>query len=294
MRHPVELPNVRALMRRFGLHPDKRLGQNFLIEKSSLEKVVQVSSLYGDETVLEIGAGLGSLTVLLSASAQRVIAVEIDKRLIPALELSIGHLDNVHLIVGDILKLNITDLLDDQAYFVIANIPYNITSVLVRHLMESRHPPERIVLTLQREVAQRIIAVPGELSLLALSVQVYGTPKIVGQIPSSAFYPQPKVDSSIIRIQLHPSPIVPPELISTFFHLAKIGFNQKRKQLVNSLASGLGMNKDQVRMWLIESKIDPHSRPQEIELMQWVRLAETISNPAANSRNRRESKEKDG
>jgi 16S rRNA (adenine1518-N6/adenine1519-N6)-dimethyltransferase len=281
MRYPVEFPNVRALMRRFGLHPDKRLGQNFLIEKSSLEKVVEVANLSGGETVLEIGAGLGSLTVLLSASAQKVIAVELDKRLIPALELSIGHLDNVHLIVGDILKLDIVDLLDDQAYFVIANIPYNITSVLIRHLMENRYPPERIVLTLQREVAQRIIAVPGEFNLLALSVQVYGTPKIAGHIPSSAFYPEPKVDSSIICIQLHPSPIVTPELLSTFFQLAKMGFNQKRKQLANSLAAGLGINKEQVRVWLIESKIDPHSRPQEIELLQWVRLAETISNPAA-------------
>ncbi len=277
MSKALEIPNVRALMRRFGIRPDKRLGQHFLIDKASLKKVVTSSDLQGDETVLEIGAGLGSLTVVLSQYAREVIAVEFDNRLIPALEMAIGHLENVRLVVGDILKFDFGELLGDQAYFVIANIPYNITSLLIRRLMESKHPPGRIVLTLQREVAHRIIAVPGELNLLALSVQVYGVPRIVGHIPSKAFYPQPKVDSSIIHIQLHESPIVPPELLSTFFQLSRIGFNQRRKQLGNSLSSGMGVDKETVVRWLTTSDIDPHSRPQELELEKWVRLAETIS-----------------
>jgi 16S rRNA (adenine1518-N6/adenine1519-N6)-dimethyltransferase len=281
MSQPAELPNVRALLRLFGLRPDRRLGQNFLIDKASLEKVVAASDLQGDETVLEIGAGLGSLTVLLSKYAYKVIAVEFDRRLVPALEITIGQLSNVRLIVGDILKLNIEDLIRDPAYMVIANIPYNITSILIRKLMESAHPPERIILTVQREVAQRIVAVPGELNLLALSVQVYGEPHLVGQIPAKAFYPKPKVDSSIIRIQVHPSPIVPKELLSTFFQLTRIGFNQKRKQLGNSLSSGMGVRKEMVLEWLTDAAIDPHSRPQELELEKWISLARKVVNHTA-------------
>jgi 16S rRNA (adenine1518-N6/adenine1519-N6)-dimethyltransferase len=273
-------------MRRFGLRPDKRLGQNFLIDKASLRKVVEAADLHGDETVLEIGAGLGSLTVLLSQSAHKVITVEFDERLIPALEMSIDQLENVRLVVGNILKLDVEDLLGDQAYCVIANIPYNITSVLIRHLMESKRPPQTMVLTLQKEVAQRIIAVPGELNLLALSVQVYGVPQVVGHIPSRAFYPQPKVDSSIIHINLHKSPIVPPELLSTVFQLTKIGFNQKRKQLRNSLSAGMGVEKDVAKKWLRDAAIDPHSRPQELALEKWVLLAETVINSAEESKNR--------
>jgi len=276
MSQTRDLPNVRALMKRFGLRPDKRLGQNFLINRDALNKVVEVSEFHGDETILEIGAGLGSLTTLLSRSVHKVLAVEFDERLIPALEMSIGHLANVRLIVGDVLKLDIEELLGDQAYDVIGNIPYNITSMLIRHLMESRHPPKKVILTLQREVAQRIVAPPGELSLLALSVLVYGTPRIVGHIPSKAFYPKPKVDSSIVRIHLHESPVVPPSLISTFFQCAKLGFNQKRKQLVNSLSSGLGITKETAMKWLQDAAIDPHSRPQELSLEAWVRLAKVI------------------
>jgi 16S rRNA (adenine1518-N6/adenine1519-N6)-dimethyltransferase len=264
-------------MRRFGLRPDKRLGQNFLIDNGSLRKVVHAADLKGDETVLEIGAGLGSLTILLSHSAGKVITVEFDKRLIPALEISLAPLDNVRLIVGDIMKMKLEELLSDQAYTVVANIPYNITSALIRHLMESRWPPEKIVLTIQREVAQRIIAGSGKLNLLALSVQIYGVPEIVGHIPSRAFYPQPKVDSSIIRINLHKSSIVPPELISAVFRLAKIGFNQKRKQLRNSLSAGMGVEKELAEKWLRDSGIDPRSRPQELALEKWIPLAEAVS-----------------
>jgi 16S rRNA (adenine1518-N6/adenine1519-N6)-dimethyltransferase len=267
-------------MRRFGLRPDRRLGQNFLIDRASLRKVVEAADLHGDETVLEIGAGLGSLTVLLSQSAYKVITVELDNRLIPALQVTIDPLDNVRLVVGDILKLDGEDLLGDQAYCVIANIPYNITSILIRHLMESKRPPQTMVLTLQKEVAQRITAIPGELNLLALSVQVYGVPEIVGHIPSRAFYPRPKVDSSIIHIKLHESPIVPSELLSVVFQLARIGFGQKRKQLGNSLSSGLEVNKNVVRNWLLESKIEPRSRPQELKLEEWIRLAQAVTSPA--------------
>ncbi len=276
MTQPLDPPNVPALIRRFRLRPDKRLGQNFLVDGASLKKVISASDLQGDETVLEIGAGLGSLTYYLSRAARKVIAVEFDERLIPALEMTLIPLENVRLVVGDILKLDIEELLGDQAYHVIANIPYNITSILIRHLMENRRPPEMIVLTLQREVAQRIVAVPGELSMLSLSVQVYGKPKIVGHIPAKAFYPQPQVDSSIIRIQVNQSPAVPQALLATFFQLTRMSFNQRRKQLRNSLSAGMGVGKDIVNEWLKESDIEPHQRPQELDLESWIRLAKVV------------------
>lgn len=276
MSQPIKPPNVRALMRHFGIRPDKALGQNFLINKSALKKVVAASDLNGDETVLEIGAGLGSLTYYLSLAAHKVIAIEFDDRLIPALEMAISPLDNVRLVVGDILKLELEQLLGDQAYYVVANIPYNITSILIRRLMESRRPPERVVLTLQREVANRIVAAPGELSMLALSVQVYGEPQIVGHIPSKGFYPEPKVDSSIIRVNLHKTPIVPQSLLSTFFQLARAGFNQRRKQLRNSISAGMGVSKEVAVKWLKGSAVDPQCRPQELDLEAWVRLAKVV------------------
>jgi 16S rRNA (adenine1518-N6/adenine1519-N6)-dimethyltransferase len=248
------------------------------VDKASLRKIIAASDLDGDETVLEIGAGLGSLTHYLSRAVKDVIAVEFDERLIPALEMTTKALRNVRLVVGDILKLNFEELLGDQVYQVVANIPYNITSILIRHLMENERSPEMIVLTIQKEVAQRIVATPGDLSLLALSVQVYGTPRIVGHIPAKAFFPQPQVDSSIIRIEVHESPLVPQALLSTFFQLARMGFNQRRKQIRNSISAGSRVSKDVVTNWLRDSNISPQRRPQELELEDWIRLASVVRN----------------
>jgi len=269
-------PNVRSLIRRFGLRPDKGLGQNFLLDQGVLRKIMAISELQGDEMVVEIGAGLGSLTYHLSQAARSVITIEFDERLIPALESVLVAYENVRLVVGDILQLNLDELVGGLPYQIIANIPYNITSLLIRRLLESSNPPSRIILTIQKEVAQRIVAPPGELSLLALSVQVYGEPNIKGHIPAQAFYPQPKVDSSILRIDLYESPVVPQALLSTFFQLAKVGFNQRRKQLRNSIAGGLGVTKDVASEWLLAAEIDPRQRPQELGVDAWAKLAEIV------------------
>jgi 16S rRNA (adenine1518-N6/adenine1519-N6)-dimethyltransferase len=276
MNQVVGPPNVKALLRRYGLRPDKSLGQNFLVDQGELKKIISTSGLTGDETVIEIGAGLGSLTYHLSRATNRVIAIEFDERLIPALESFFQYSENVELVVGDILQLDLSALVGDGSYQIIANIPYNITSLLIRRLLETSNPPSMVVLTIQREVAERIIASPGQLSLLALSVQVYGVPIIKGHIPAKAFYPSPKVDSAILRIDLHDMPLVPPSLIPTFFQLAKVAFNQKRKQLGNSISGGLGVPKDLVMDWLTASSIDPKKRPQELDFEAWVRLAEIV------------------
>ena len=272
-----DAPNVKALLRRFGIQPDKGLGQNFLLDQEALRQIIRISELQGDETVIEVGAGLGSLTYHLAQAAGRVIAIEFDDRLISALESVLGYYSNVELVAGDILQLNLEDLVGGHPYQIIANIPYNITSLLIRRFLESSNSPSRVILTIQKEVAERIVAPPGKLSLLALSVQVYGEPNIKVTIPAEAFYPQPKVDSSILRIDLHKYPLVPQALLSTFFQVAKVGFNQRRKQLGNSIAGGLGIAKEMASEWLLEADIDPKQRPQELGVGDWLKLAEIVN-----------------
>lgn len=266
-------PDVRGLLRRYGLKPDKSLGQNFLVDPASLRKVVEAAELTLQDNVLEIGAGLGSLTYDLAAVAAQVTAVEFDRRLIPALSEAVGGLPNVRLINDDILSIDLGELMNGDEYSVVANIPYAITSILIRRLMEAPDPSRLVVLTVQREVAERIVAVPGEMSLLALSVQVYGRPSIRGWIPPEAFFPRPKVDSAVLRIDAGEEPGVATELIEPIFQLARAGFAQRRKKLINALSSGLGTNREEILGWFGHAGVPADSRAQELTLESWERLA---------------------
>ena len=180
-----------AVLKRFNLRADKSLGQNFLQDSSALEKIALAAEIQRDDCVLEIGPGLGSLTRYLAVSAQKVTAVELDPDLLAPLRAVLKPYQNVHVIHGDILELSISEIIDQPDYLVVANIPYNITSAIIRHLLESDPKPRRVVLTIQKEVAERICARPGDLSLLALSVQVYGAPSIAAKIPAKSFHPAP-------------------------------------------------------------------------------------------------------
>jgi 16S rRNA (adenine1518-N6/adenine1519-N6)-dimethyltransferase len=271
-------PDVRRLLRKHGLKPDKSLGQNFLIEPAALRRVVEAADLTAADTVLEVGAGLGSLTYQLALTAGRVIAVEFDRRLIAALRESIASIPNVYIVNDDILSLDLSALVAGAEYRVVANIPYNITSMLIRRLIEASHPSQLLVLTVQREVAERIVAGPGDMSLLALSVQVYGRPSICGWIPADAFYPRPKVDSAVLRIDPASNPTVGRELIEPLFRLARAGFGQKRKKLVNALASGLDVGRDEVVAWLERADVPANVRAQELALESWGRLAAIAHN----------------
>ncbi len=268
----------RALLRKHEIRPDKRLGQNFLIDRAALKRVVQAAELSGRETVLEIGAGVGSLTCQLAGVAERVIAVEFDRRLLPALSEVVGPLHEVEIIEGDILSFNLTDLVGPNSYVIVANIPYNITSALLRHMLEAPRQPDRIVLTLQREVAERIVAPPGQMSLLALSVQIYGSPTLQGRIRAAAFHPRPRVDSEVLRIDIHDTPAVPPYLIDPLFQLARAGFGQKRKQLRNALSGGLGFDPSQAMVLFQAAHLAPTKRAQELSLKDWTRLADALQN----------------
>jgi 16S rRNA (adenine1518-N6/adenine1519-N6)-dimethyltransferase len=272
----VDLPplNVPALLRAHGLAPKKSLGQNFLVDTAALERIVQAAEIAPGSTVLEVGPGLGSLTRHLARAARRVVAVELDSNLIPPLRDVLRGMDHVEIVHGDMLELDPAEIMQEGGYWVVANIPYYITSNLIRHLLESRVKPHRLVLTVQREVAQRITAGPGDMSLLALGVQVYGKPSIAVRIPAGAFYPPPKVDSSAVRVDLYPEPVIPAKQIETFFKLAKAGFGQKRKTLRNSLSAGLGWPGNQTACLLETAGIDPQRRAETLALSEWKTLTD--------------------
>jgi 16S rRNA (adenine1518-N6/adenine1519-N6)-dimethyltransferase len=271
--------DIPGLMRRYGLRPQKKLGQNFLVDEAALRRVVEAAQIQRGQAVLEVGPGLGSLTSLLAQAAVRVVCVELDQNLILPLEEILGVYPNVEIVSGDILKLDPGRLMaGSDSYLVVANIPYYITSALIRHLIEAPQPPLSLVLTVQLEVAERICAQAGEMSLLALSVQVYGQPVIVSRIPAGAFYPPPQVDSAVIRVLLHPQPAIPRDRLPLFFRLAKAGFSQKRKMLRNALSAGMRWSPSEAEALLSRSGIDAMRRAETLSLEEWKRVVETAGN----------------
>ncbi len=271
--------NASAVLKRYGLRADKTLGQNFLQDETALEKIANAAEILEDDHVLEIGPGLGSLTRYLAVSARKVTAVELDPDLLAPLQAVLQPYQNVRVVQGDILKLPISELIDQPNYIVAANIPYNITSAIIRHLLEGDVKPRRVVLTIQKEVADRICASPGGLSLLALSVQVYGKPSIFAKIPAGSFHPAPKVDSAVLRIDIYEEPLISKNLLNTFFKLIKAGFAQKRKTLRNSLASGLHISTQASEALLASAGIDPMRRAETLSIEEWKGLCENQSKP---------------
>lgn len=264
--------NATAVLKRYGLRADKALGQNFLQDNSALEKIANAAEILSEDCVLEVGPGLGSLTRYLAISAKQVTAVELDLDLLPPLKAILKPYQNVRVVHGDILELKISELITQPDYIVAANIPYNITSAIIRHLLEGDIKPRRVVLTIQKEVAERICAKPGDLSLLALSVQVYGKPSIAAKIPAGAFHPVPNVDSAILRIDIYKEPLIPVGLLKTFFKLIKAGFSQKRKTLRNSLSAGLNKSPQETESMLTSAGIDFMRRAETLSIEEWKEL----------------------
>ncbi len=242
-----------------------------------LEKIAIAAEIQAEDTVLEIGPGLGSLTRYLALSAREVIALELDPDLIPPLRAVLTPYPNVRVVQGDILKTTVSEIINKPDYLVVANIPYYITSAIMRHLLESDPKPRRIVLTIQKEVAERICDKPGDLSLLALSVQVYGKPSIATIIPASAFHPAPKVDSAILRVDIYPRAAHPArDCFHIFFKLTKAGFSQKRKTLRNSLSSGLHIKPQKLKSMLKSAGIDPMRRAETLSIEEWKGLCGNV------------------
>jgi 16S rRNA (adenine1518-N6/adenine1519-N6)-dimethyltransferase len=274
---PTELLplDVRGLLRKFDLRPKKPLGQNFLINPAALKRVVSVAEISDRDEVLEVGAGVGGLTRQLAVIASGVVAVELDRRLVPPLMEVVAPFPNVRVVEGDILSLAPGDLIRQPGYLVVSNIPYYITSPLIRHLLEATVRPRCLVLTVQREVAERICAGPGGMSMLALSVQVYGRPQMKGRISAQDFYPKPAVDSSIVRVDLYSTPLIPDNQREVFFHLAQSGFGQRRKTLRNALAAGLGWPKERVESLCMQAGIDPQRRAETLSIDEWISLTDS-------------------
>ncbi|MCP4538060.1 MAG: 16S rRNA (adenine(1518)-N(6)/adenine(1519)-N(6))-dimethyltransferase RsmA [Chloroflexi bacterium] len=274
--------NVRKLLEKWDLRPSKGLGQNFLVNQTVLEKIVAAAELTPDDAVLEIGAGLGSMTEALARDAGHVVAVELDQRLIPVLQDVLADLDNVTLVQGDILNLDPTVLVGDLdlQYQVVANLPYYITSAVLRHLLEAPLKPQRIVITVQREVAERIVAKPGKMSLLAVSVQLYGQPKLLFRIKPGNFYPSPGVESAVVRIDVHKTPIVPVEETAAFFRVVRAGFSQRRKQLRNTLSTGLRQSPAEVASQLEKIGVDPRRRAETLSVEEWIKVARVLLSPS--------------
>ena len=270
-----------GLLRARGLRPRKGLGQNFLTDPVALARILEAADIGPADLVVEVGAGTGALTRLLAERAGRVLALEMDPKLVELLHQQLADLPNVEILQGDVLQFS-TSRLGDQVYKVVGNLPYYITSAILRHFLEKAPRPELMVVTVQREVAARIVAGPGDMSLLAVSVQLYGRPRIAARIPAGAFYPPPQVDSAVLRIEVsqHPSLLHQAGLKeSEFFRVVRAGFSQKRKTLRNSLSAGLGLAPAETEGFLNQAGIDPRSRAEKLSLEEWARVVSVIYGP---------------
>ncbi len=267
----------KALLDSYDILPKKSLGQNFMHDPKALAKIVSLAQLQPTDTVVEVGAGTGALTDLLSQAAAQVYSIEVDQRLQPILEERFDYRPNVYLHFADVLKTDIATLVGDNTYIVVANMPYYISSAILWHFLESRRPPERLAMTMQLEVAERVIGKPGAMNLLSIAAQLYGRPRIVSKFGPAVFWPRPNIHSAVIRIDIHESP--PVELPSTqmFFRVLRAGFSLKRKQLKNALSRGLRLNGASAGKLIDAAGIDPRRRAETLSLEEWARLTDVVA-----------------
>jgi 16S rRNA (adenine1518-N6/adenine1519-N6)-dimethyltransferase len=264
------------ILKDYQIYPIKRLGQNFLIDKNVLRKIIEAAEISKEDVVLEVGPGIGNLTIELAKKVKKVIAVEKDKRMVEILKegLEEERIKNVEIVNEDILKF-LPSFKVRRSYKVVANIPYYLTSRLIRNLLEAKRKPKLIVLMVQKEVAQRICAKPPKMNLLAVSVQFYAKPEIVSFVSKNCFWPRPKVDSAIIKIS-NIKKQKPTKEEKLFFEIVKAGFSHPRKQLINNLSKGLKKNKKIVEEWLLNCGISPDKRAEALSIEEWKRLASSF------------------
>jgi 16S rRNA (adenine1518-N6/adenine1519-N6)-dimethyltransferase len=277
---PSLLKRTKSLLRRYGIRARKGLGQHFLVDGDVLEAIVAAAALSPQDTVIEVGPGLGILTTELAKRVGWVIAIELDDRLAEILRKTLPY-DNVVILNENILGVAPAALLQQSAprfpsvwrsYKVVANLPYYITSPVLRHFLEAPVRPETMVVMVQKEVAETIVAGAGRRSLLSIAVQFYGRPEIVADVPAVAFFPPPEVDSAVVKIAVYRQPPVAVADVNGFFQLVKAGFTAARKQIANSLSQGLGLPKNEVTVMLAKAAIDPQRRAETFSLEDWARL----------------------
>lgn len=268
------LARMKEICRIYEISPQRSKGQNFLVTESVYDDIIKAAEVKNTDTVLEVGPGLGFLTAKLAQKAKRVVAVELDDRLAEILKIGIDSqgVKNVEVVNQDILKFNPETL--GGPYKVVANLPYNISSIFLRTFLGAAAPPDCLALMLQKEVAERIISRPPDMSLLALSVQYYGEARITREVKAGNFWPEPKVDSAILAITTKPSPLSH-EQEKDFFRLARVGFSAKRKMLKNNLAAGFKIKgEDRLRLEkaITDANLIPSVRAEDLSLSDWLKL----------------------
>jgi 16S rRNA (adenine1518-N6/adenine1519-N6)-dimethyltransferase len=273
---------TKRLLASHDLHARKGLGQNFLIDGNILNKIAAAAELTPADTVIEVGPGLGVLTEILVSQAGKVLAVELDTNLANILKTNFSGSAKFSIINEDILKLEPAQVLAGiTKYKVVANLPYYITSAVIRYFLEAPVKPSLLVLMVQKEVAKQITAKPGEMSLLSVSVQLYGKPTQVSKVAAGCFYPAPNVDSAILRIDVYAEPKIQPEDVTGFFDIARAGFSANRKQLPNSLSNGLKQPKETIIPLLEKAGIDPKRRAETLTIDEWIVLYKVFKSNGA-------------
>lgn len=265
---------IKEILERYETRPSKGLGQNFLIDKNTLDKIITAADIKPDDFILEVGPGIGTLTEKLAEKAKQVIAVEKDETMIEILKETVKNFNNIEIIQGDILK---RELKLPKNYKIVANIPYYLTSPLIRKFLENPpagRQPQKMILMLQKEVAQRICSNPPDMSLLAVSVQFYADAKIISYVSKNCFWPAPKVDSAIIEIIPENKYDIPTD---DFFRVVKAGFSQPRKQLGNNLSKMLKVERGKINEVLFNKNIQPKQRAETLSIKSWVDLTTALN-----------------
>jgi len=290
------IKTIKDLLLKYNTHPSKIMGQNFLIDKPTLDKIIKTADMSRKDTILEIGPGIGTLTQELSKNAGKVIAIEKDKVMVEILKETLHDFNNIEIVQGNILKFSIFNF-QFSNYKVVANIPYYLTSPIIRKFLEAENPhdqkigagankPDEIILMVQKEVAQRICAKPPRMSILAVSVQFYAEAKIISYVSKECFWPAPKVDSAIIKITPHSFSSLRATAkqsnnstvsAETFFKIVKAGFLHPRKQLANNLSKTLKKGREEINTWLLKNNIKPTQRAETLNIQDWINLTNTMN-----------------
>lgn len=265
---------VHYICKRFDIKMSKKLGQNFLIKRGIVDEIVHAAELTPGEPVLEVGPGIGTLTQGLAQSGADVTAIELDRRLLEVLDTTLASYDNVRIVHGDVLKLDVPTIMNHKPFKVVANLPYYITTPIIMSLLESKLPIERLVVMVQKEVALRMVAKPGtkDYGALSVAVQYYTEPDIVLDVPPKSFLPSPAVTSSVIRCVLRDKPPVDVIDEKLFFRVVKAGFAQRRKTFSNTMKT-TGLSKDRIEELLAKANIDGQRRGETFTLQEFADVA---------------------
>ena len=263
---------VKSLLKKHKISPQKQFGQNFLIDRESLKKILVAAELNSNDTVLEIGPGIGTLTKELAKKVEKVIAVEKDRKMIEILKETLKDFKNVKILEKDILKIKELGIKD---YKIVANLPYYIVAPIIRKFIETiKIRPKYMILMVQKEVAQRITA-KSKMNLLAVSVQLYAKAKIISYVSKKSFWPEPKVDGAIIKLKIKEENLKVNR--SSFFKIVKAGFSQPRKQLINNLSQKLKINREKVNEWLLKNNVQPTQRAETLTIEDWIKLTKNYT-----------------